>query len=170
MKLITMLDLYKRIKNYNDFPTEGVVFKDIMPILCEPENRNSLITYITSTIPDDVDVIVAPESRGLMLAFMVSKNLNKEILPLRKKGKLPGDILSYTYETEYSVDTLECQVKDLLGKKCWFIDDVYATGGTYRAAEYLVHNLGANLAGGTVLLDIFDSRPNQLVELFEEVK
>lgn len=170
MKKGILEDLYNALSTYQDFPNDGVVFKDILPIFMDPELTTRLVCLLIDTIPDEVECIVAPESRGFMLGVLVAFSLGIEFVPIRKKGKLPGDTLSYNYATEYSEDSLEIQLGTTKNKECWFIDDVYATGGTYLATKYLVDKDQGNLLGGTVLLDVINKKPEEITELLEEVK
>lgn len=164
-----LYELYLNLKHYPDFPKEGVDFIDILPITSDGRLRETLRNCIIDTIPKDIDVIVAPESRGFMLAYMLP---NYTIIPLRKEGKLPGPTIKETYTTEYSTDTLEVQQIDLTNKHVWFIDDIGCTLGTYNIAHYLVTKLGGKLLGGTVLLNILGKQPDNgvLKELFHDVK
>lgn len=166
MKQITLDELYSKMRTVENYPKEGVSFKDIIPLIQDPDLRYQLICYIIDTIPDDVDVIVAPETRGLMLASIVADGAGKELLMLRKKGKIPVETYYITYDTEYSTDVLEVERQDLEEKNCWFIDDIYATGGTYKAAKSLVDKCKGVLTGGTILLGVLDKKPRELVELF----
>lgn len=168
MKTI-LYELYLNLKHYQDFPKEGVDFIDILPITSDGRLREILRNCILDTIPKDIDVIAAPESRGFILAYMLP---NYTIIPLRKEGKLPGPTIKETYTTEYSTDTLEVQQIDLTNKHVWFIDDIGCTLGTYNIANKLVNRLGGELVGGTVLLNIMDKQPDNgvLKELFIEVK
>lgn len=167
---IILKDLYNNIKDIQDFPTKGVLFKDILPLIMDDRLRGNLIHMLSKTVPSDVTCIVAPESRGFLLGILLADELNIKFVPIRKPGKLPGEVRVKSYDTEYSSDTLEMQVGVLDEKDiCWFIDDVFATGGTYHAVECLV-NAEAHLVGGTVLLDIFDNRNVYVTELFEGIK
>lgn len=167
---MTLTNIYEQLQYYPNFPREGITFIDIMPLFIDAPNRDALANYINDLIPKDVDVIVAPEARGLMLACLTSYNNGRMLVPLRKKGKLPGKTYTYTFDTEYSTDTLECQQLDLTGKKCLFLDDVYATGGTYEAAKSLISQCNGTLVSGLVLLDLFNKAPQEITELFKEVK
>lgn len=160
-------DLYNNIEFIDGFPKEGVRFANILPLLNNPVLRDKLRDVLQDSIPEDVDVIVAPEVRGMLLAYILT---DYTVLPIRKKGKLPGDVVSVTYDTEYSTDTLECRVVDLSNKKCWFIDDIYATGGTYKAVEDLVVKLGGNLLGGSILLDVLGKKDSKIVEVFSNFR
>lgn len=164
-----LYELYLNLKHYPDFPKEGVDFIDILPITSDGRLREMLRNLLIDTIPKDIDVIVAPESRGFILAYMLP---NYTIIPLRKEGKLPGPTIKETYTTEYSSDTLEVQQIDLINKHVWFIDDIGCTLGTYNIAHDLVTKLGGKLIGGTVLLNIMNKQPDNgvLKELFHDIK
>lgn len=168
MKNLPLEDIYSKIRVIENYPKENVSFKDVIPLIQDPELRYYLISYIIDTIPDEVDVIVAPETRGLLLAGMVADGAGKELVMLRKRGKIPVETYYVTYDTEYSTDVLEIERQDLQEKNCWFIDDVYATGGTYKASKKLIDKCKGNLIGGTILLDIFGKLPTELIELFRE--
>lgn len=155
------------VNYYEGFPKEGVTFIDIMPILQHPLLRYYLTYLLEQAIPKDVDIIVAPESRGWILSMLLSSK-TYTIIPLRKQGKLPGKCYQATYKTEYSSDTLECQVQDLQGKKVLFIDDIYATGGAYKSAKELTTAMNGNLLGGVVLFDIFNEAPKELQVILKE--
>ena len=158
-------DLYNNIEFIDGFPKEGVRFANILPLLNNPVLRDKLRDVLQDSIPEDIDIIVAPEVRGMLLAYILTDYI---IIPVRKKGKLPGDVVSVTYNTEYSTDTLECRRVDLKGKNCWFVDDIYATGGTYKAVEGLITQLGGKLVGGSVLLDVLGKKGTEIVEVFED--
>jgi adenine phosphoribosyltransferase len=160
--------LYTKVKEYPNFPTQGVIFKDILPLVTDPTYRTSLISLLEETVPEEVTCVVAPESRGFLLGILVATSLQLKFVPIRKPGKLPGDVISKTYNTEYSRDTLELQA-DVLSEDdiCWFIDDIYATGGTYDAIKTLV-NTEASLLGGTILLDVLGNKPDEIIELFKK--
>lgn len=160
-------ELYNNIEFIDGFPKEGVRFANILPLLNNPVLRDKLRDVLQDSIPEDVDVIVAPEVRGMLLAYILT---DYTIVPIRKKGKLPGDVISVTYDTEYSTDTLECRKVNLKNKNCWFIDDIYATGGTYKAVESLVDQLGGKLIGGSVLLDVLGKKDSKIVEVFSNFR
>lgn len=171
MEAIQLKDLYNEMGTYLNFPSPGVEFKDMMPLLNDPDKLFKLVIALAKTIPDNIDVIVGPESRGFLLGILVAYNQHLRFVPIRKQGKLPGRTISCTYDTEYSTDTLEIQ-KDIIksGDNCWFIDDVYATGGTYEAAEELINKSNGFLLGGTTLLSVLGNHPDYIIELFEGVK
>ena len=142
---------------YQDFPKEGVRFIDLTPSISDIKVRNRIIEEIIKLYNfDDIDYVISPDARGFIWGGMVSERTNKGFIPVRKPGKLPEKAIksSATYETEYSKNTLNMPLVDIKGKKLVFIDDVYATGGTYRAVEQLVKDNGGLLLGGAVILDI----------------
>ena len=163
-------ELYNKLGTYPDFPSEGVIFKDIFPLLKDPDLTFQLIEELSKTIPAEVTCIVAPESRGFLLGMLLAYRLELKFVPLRKPGKLPGEVYYTTIETEYSQDRLEIQRKAVLDEECWFVDDIYATGGTYKGAQKLVNKCEGTLLGGSVLLDVLGKAPNSIIELFREVK
>lgn len=163
-------DLYNKLGTYPNFPTEGVIFKDIFPILKDPESTYNLVEELCKTVPPKVTCIVAPESRGFLLGMLVAYRLELKFVPIRKPGKLPGEVYYTSIETEYSTDVLEIQRKSVQDEECWFIDDIYATGGTYKGAQKLVKQSEGTLLGGSVLLDILGKSPRTIKELFKEVK
>lgn len=163
--MTSLIGLYNQIEYTQDFPSEGVRFADIFPLLSDGTSREWLGYYLTKSIPGGVDTIVAPEVRGLLLGYLTS---GYKVIPIRKKGKLPHPTASVTYDTEYSTDTIECNELEL--GNCWFIDDIGATYGTYNAVKEIVEKLGGTLKGGTVLLDVLGNKPEEVKELFEEVK
>lgn len=157
--------LYSNIKEYPNFPKEGVLFKDILPLLKDPFLRKDLVTEMSKLIPSEVTCIVAPESRGFLLGMLVAQELNLKFIPVRKPGKLPGEVKSISYSTEYSLDTLEVQ-QDSLNEldKYFFIDDIYATGGTYKAIKDLLNT--NRFLGGLVLLDVLGNKEPEIISLF----
>lgn len=163
-------NLYEHLNTYEDFPVKGVSFKDIMPLLADKDLFTDLVNALSTTIPGTVTCIVAPESRGFILGSVLAFLLHIKFVPLRKPGKLPGEILSTTYKTEYSNDTLEIKKDSVKGEVCWFIDDILATGGTYRAASILVEECGGKLLGGTVLLKVLNDSFIDIKEIFKDVK
>lgn len=168
-------ELFDALVEFKGYPTEEIIFKDIIPLISDEELRYHLVCHLVERLPEEVEVIAAPETRGALLGILVADASGKDFMLLRKKGKLPGKLHSVTYKTEYSEDTLECQQTDLRQKRVWFIDDVFATGGTFEACKDLIEKCNGNLIGGIVLLDIFnnlsDSKdaPNPIIELFKGV-
>ena len=141
---------------YNDWPRKNVIFTDFTPSMIDGEEFQKIVKLLSEKVPDDVDYIVSPEARGFIWGSAVANHLGKGFIPLRKKRKLPEDAVmaSYDYKTEYSVDTLEIPKCSIKNSKCFFVDDVLATGGTFKAAKVLIDTLNANLIGGVVIYNI----------------
>lgn len=140
-----------------DFPRKDVLFIDFMPTFMDNKLMNRISNYIANFIGDNkVDYIVVPESRGFILGSYLANKIGANVLPIRKKGKIPNKFVgnSYTYQTEYSEETLEIPKIDLKDKNCFFIDDVYALGGTYYACKRLVELSYGNIIGGLCLYNV----------------
>lgn len=141
----------KRLEDYitsiPDFPEEGIIFRDVTTILENPDGLSLAIDGIRDMLKDvDYDVIVGPESRGFIFGVPVAYAEHKGFIPVRKKGKLPREVLSADYELEYGTATVEIH-KDSLkpGQKVAVIDDLIATGGTVEAIIQLVEELGGEV-------------------------
>ena len=142
-----------------DFPIEGVNFVDLTPTLIDKdafkivanELKNKILEY-----NDDIDYIVSPDARGFLWGAYVAALLGKPLIPVRKHGKLPPGSVMETIKdtTEYSSIELDIPHVDLEHKRCVFIDDVYATGGTYKACKKLVETHKGIMENAYVVLDI----------------
>ena len=144
------------LRYIKDFPVKGVNFIDISPKLTDPNDFNNIIDEMCKYIPEDVDYIIAPESRGYIFGAAIASRLHKGLVPIRKPGKLPEDlVITVDYEKEYGKDRL-CLPKnsDYTGKKFYFVDDVLATGGTLHGAQELIKMVNGNYAGGVVYINI----------------
>ena len=168
---LTLYTLFQNTLTFPNFPKEGVLFRDILPLIMSPTLRSDLIEVMELFIPHDVNCIVAPESRGFLLGVLLAEKLHLKFVPVRKAGKLPGNTSSVEYDTEYSTEVMEIQSNSLSKSDiCFFVDDIYATGGTYKAIKTLVTKNKATLKGGLVLMDVLNSKPKEIVELFEKFK
>lgn len=135
------------IRDIPDFPKPGILFKDITPVLSDPELFRSVISFFASrhqAAPPDR--IAGIESRGFIFGAALADRLGVGFIPIRKKGKLPAETLEATYDLEYGTATLEIH-KDALrpGERVLLIDDLLATGGTAKAAAGLVEALGGTV-------------------------
>lgn len=139
------MNLYKYVHDVPNWPVEGVTFKDITPLLANPEAMNMVISELQKFCKDQkVDAIVSPDARGWLFASPIAHNLNKPLHIIRKPGKLPPPTVSKTYDYEYASGTLEMKVNVLFPPKykICIIDDVNATGGTAMAVAELLKNKG----------------------------
>ncbi len=148
--------LLSRIRDVRDYPKPGVVFKDITPLLADPEAFSALTDALAELCArHGATKIVGLEARGFILAAPVAVRAELGFVPVRKAGKLPGATLSQTYELEYGSAEIEVHAEDLAaGDRVMVIDDVLATGGTAGAALELIRRAGAEVAGVAVLMEI----------------
>jgi adenine phosphoribosyltransferase len=126
------------IRVITDFPKPGIIFKDITPLLADAKALNDCCEKIAS-YAKDADYIAGIEARGFILASAVAVLSGKGFIPIRKSGKLPGQVISQSYELEYGQATLEIHSNLVpAGKKVLIVDDVLATGGTALASVELI--------------------------------
>ncbi len=138
-----------------DFPKPGVTFKDITPLLASPQGLRAAITELVALAPERIDVVVGMEARGFILAAPVAVELGAGFVPVRKPGKLPGDLYSEQFALEYGHETLTIKTDAVLpGARVLVVDDVLATGGTVGATAALVNRLGAELVHVAVLMEL----------------
>lgn len=141
------MDLKEKIRVIEDFPKEGISFKDITTLIGDGEAFKCSIDKIVEHLKDkDVDLIVGPEARGFIFGVPVAYALGVGFVPVRKKGKLPYETVSVDYGLEYGNDTLEIH-KDAIkkGQKVAIVDDLLATGGTIEAVAKLVESVGGEV-------------------------
>jgi adenine phosphoribosyltransferase len=152
--------LGRLVRDVPDFPEPGIVFKDITPLLADPEGLRTVVTALADAGRDRgrrpaVDKVVGMEARGFILAAPVALDLGVGFVPVRKAGKLPGDTHAVAYALEYGEAVLEVQCDGLApGERVLVIDDVLATGGTARATAELVAACGATVAGMAFLMEL----------------
>ncbi|RRD47939.1 adenine phosphoribosyltransferase [Tessaracoccus sp. OH4464_COT-324] len=148
-------DLGGLIRDVVDFPKPGVVFKDITPLLGSPKHFQLAVDQLTAAAPEGVDAVVGMEARGFILAAPVALQLGAAFVPVRKPGKLPGDVYSQSFDLEYGSETLTVHRNAIrAGARVLVIDDVLATGGTVVATAGLLKQLGAELVHVGVLLEL----------------
>jgi len=148
--------LRSRIVDVPDFPTTGVVFKDISPLLADHAAFAGAVDAVVSAHEQHrVDTVVGVEARGFLLAAPVAYRLGAGFVPVRKPGKLPRPTHEASYDLEYGTDALQVHRDAFVpGHRVLVVDDVLATGGTAAAAGRLVAQAGAELAGLAVLLEL----------------
>ncbi|MGB1248785.1 MAG: adenine phosphoribosyltransferase [Chitinophagales bacterium] len=143
------------IRDVPDFPKEGIIFKDLTPILLYPDLCQEIVDDMIANLSSVPDAIVAIESRGFWLAPLLAQKLNIPFIPLRKKGKLPAETVSTTYDLEYGQATIEIHKGHLpKGAKVMIHDDLLATGGTALAATRLVEMEGASVHSFTFIVNL----------------
>ncbi len=142
------------VEEHPDFPEPGVLFRDLSP-LWRSSSATSRCAMAMAQDMTDVDLVVGIESRGFLVGLPVAQRLGVGFVPMRKPGKLPGELISASYELEYGTDSLELQASAIeAGERVLLIDDVIATGGTLAAAATLVEKAGAELMGIGAVLEL----------------
>ena len=151
-----MPDLRSLIRDIPDFPSPGIVFKDITPLLLEPAAIREAVSELAAWArPREVDLVVAAEARGFILGAALALELEAGFVPARKPGKLPSQTVSAEYILEYGIDALEMHSDALAhGARVLIHDDLLATGGTARALAELVEQLGGTVVGCAFLVEL----------------
>jgi len=148
--------LRERVRDIPDFPTPGIVFKDITPLLADPVALSTAIDELVVALGrGTVDKVVGIEARGFIVAAPVAYHMAAGFVPVRKAGKLPWKTTARTYELEYGTETLEIH-EDAVGPgdRVAIVDDVLATGGTAHATAELVESLGASVVKMAFLIEL----------------
>jgi adenine phosphoribosyltransferase len=150
------VDLRAFIRDIPDFPSPGIVFKDITPLLLDAAALDAAVQALAGLVsPPQVDYVVAAEARGFILGAALARELGAGFVPARKPGKLPGETVSAQYALEYGIDALELHADALAGGARVLIhDDLLATGGTAGALCDLVEGLGAEVLGCAFLVEL----------------
>ena len=149
-------DLVTRfVRDVPDFPTPGVMFKDIAPLLADGPAFAAVVHHLADRYRNQVDAVVGIEARGFMLAAPVAVALGVGFVPVRKAGKLPGPVWGAEYDLEYGSAQIEVQ-RDAFaaGRRVLVLDDVLATGGTAEATCELVERAGAEVVEIAVLIEL----------------
>lgn len=152
------MDLKSTIRVIEGFPKEGISFKDITTLLKDKDAFRYAVDELEKNIEGlGAEYIVGPEARGFMLGCALSYKMGLGFIPVRKKGKLPAETVSYSYEKEYGTDTIEIH-KDAIkpGNKVVVIDDLLATGGTVEAVKDLLVKMGAEIVAFEFLIELTD--------------
>ena len=144
------------IRDVPGFPKEGIIFKDITPLLRDKEKFKRAVDLIAQKFKGKkIDFILSVESRGFIFGAAVGYKLGVGLVPIRKKGKLPYETYSVTYDLEYGKDTLEIH-RDAFrkGDRVLIVDDLLATGGTSKAVVKLVKKMGGKVVGLAFLIEL----------------
>jgi adenine phosphoribosyltransferase len=152
----TNIDLRDRIRDVPDFPTEGIVFKDLMPLIADPEYFSETIRRLAEWArPREPDLILGAEARGFIFGSALAYALGAGFVAARKPGKLPRETVEAVYALEYGTDSLQVH-RDAIpaGSRVIVLDDVLATGGTAKAKIELVESLGGVVVGIEFVLEL----------------
>ena len=150
------VDLRAHIRDIPDFPSPGIVFKDITPLLLDPRALDAAVGELAEQArPLAAELVIAPEARGFILGAALARELGAGFVPARKPGKLPHETIAAEYALEYGVDAIEVH-KDALagGARVLIHDDLIATGGTAAALAEIVSGLGAEIVGFGFLIEL----------------
>ena len=150
------LDLRDRVRNVPDFPTPGILFKDLMPLIADSEYFAETIRRLAAWAkPKEPDLILGAEARGFIFGGALAYELGAGFVPARKPGKLPRETVEATYALEYGTDSLQMH-RDAVtkGARVVVLDDVLATGGTARAKIELVEGLGGVVVGALFVIEL----------------
>lgn len=150
------MDLKNYIRNIQDYPKEGILFRDITTLLKDKDAFKFAIDAMAKQVEDKkIDYIVGAESRGFLIGSALAYRLNCGFVPVRKKGKLPCKTISEEYALEYGTDSLYMH-EDAINKgaNVLIVDDLIATGGTALAMMKMVERLGSNIVGSSFLIEL----------------
>ncbi|HEY8435594.1 MAG TPA: adenine phosphoribosyltransferase [Haloplasmataceae bacterium] len=160
------MNLYDYIETIPNFPTEGIMFRDITPLMQNGEAFSYAVKQLVNFAKEKgADLIVGPEARGFLFGTPVAAMLGIGFVPVRKPGKLPRETVDLEYELEYGKNTLSIH-KDAIkpGQKVVIIDDLLATGGTVDASIKLVESLGGQVVGCGFVIELVDLKGRELLK------
>ncbi len=150
------MDLKDKIRSIPDYPEKGVMFRDITTLLKDAEGLVEAVDQMQKKLEGlEFDLVLGPESRGFIFGMPIAYNLKKGFIPIRKKGKLPAEVVSKDYSLEYGTATIEMH-KDAVqpGQKVVIVDDLLATGGTAKAIVDMVEGIGAEVVSLNFLIEL----------------
>lgn len=163
------LDLKNSIRVIEGFPKEGISFKDVTTLLKNKEAFKCAIDGIVNHLKDkNIDIVVGPEARGFLFGTPVAYALGAGFVPVRKKGKLPGETISDSYDLEYGQDVLEMH-KDAIkpGQRVAIVDDLLATGGTMGSVVKLIEKLGGEVVSIDFLIELTDLKGREKLKGYD---
>lgn len=151
-----MKKIEEYVRSIPDFPEEGIIFRDITSVLQDAEGLRLAVDSMQNLIGDlDFDLIIGPESRGFIFGVPIAYNMKKGFVPVRKKGKLPGETIQTSYDLEYGSAVIEMHRDSIRpGQKVVIIDDLIATGGTIEAIIKLIEQLGGEVVKIIFLMEL----------------
>lgn len=150
------MNLKNYVKSIENFPKEGIIFRDITPLMQDGKAYKETINRLVEFAKEkEVDVVVGPEARGFLFGCPVATELEVGFVPVRKPGKLPREVIEYSYDLEYGSNVLAMH-KDAIkpGQRVAIVDDLLATGGTMEAAAALIEKLGGEVVSMQFLIEL----------------
>ncbi len=160
------MNLYNYIASIPDFPIEGILFRDVTPLVENGQAfKETIDKFVKIAQEVNAEVIVGPESRGFIFGTPLAYALNVGFVPARKPGKLPREVISYEYALEYGTSKLEI-VKDAIkpGQRVLVIDDLLATGGTITAVNKMVEQLGGVVVADAFVIELDDLKGREALK------
>ena len=150
------MDLKQHIRSIPDFPKPGILFYDISTLLAHPHAWRATVERLARALrPHEPDLLVGIESRGFLVAAPLAYELGRGFAMVRKRGKLPGRTVRFTYDLEYGTDAIEIQEDAIArGQRVAVLDDLVATGGTMRAAIDLVRQRGGEVVAAACIIEL----------------
>jgi adenine phosphoribosyltransferase len=151
-----MLNLSSFVRDIPDYPKQGILFRDITPMLANAEALKAAVEAMARPFADsEVELVAAAEARGFIFAAPLAIQLGAGFVPIRKPGKLPYDLHSFAYDLEYGSDELQVHVDGVrAGQKVLIVDDLLATGGTVEACCRLLEKCDAEIVGCSFLIHL----------------
>ncbi|MCD1147639.1 adenine phosphoribosyltransferase [Peptoniphilus sp. KCTC 25270] len=163
------MDLKQAIRSIENYPIEGVTFRDITPVLQDADTFRDAIDQLAKAVKDlEIDKVVGIEARGFIVGAPLSLALDCGFIPIRKPGKLPFHKIKEEYDLEYGTDAIEIH-EDAIekGEKILIVDDLLATGGTSKAAANLIEKIGGKISGFLFLIELDDLGGRKKLEGYE---
>ena len=160
------INLKDKIRDIQDFPEKGILFRDITTLLQDKEAFITAVDEMKKMVEGyEFDLIVGPESRGFIVGTPLAYATGRGFVPIRKQGKLPYKTIRYEYDLEYGSDILEIHMDAIKeGQKVIIVDDLLATGGTILSTIKLVEQLGGEVAGVFVMIELLDLKGRERLE------
>ena len=159
------MDLKKYIATVENYPKEGIIFRDITPLMADGQAYSYATKQFTKQAKElGAELIVGPEARGFIFGCPVATNLEMGFIPVRKPKKLPRKTIEISYDLEYGSNTLSVHADSIKkGQKVVIIDDLLATGGTVKASIDLVEQMGGIVVGCLFLIELCDLKGRELI-------
>ena len=163
------MNLKEKIIEFPDFPTKGVLFRDISPLLKDPETISFIVNEFSKHYKStEIDLLAGIESRGFPLACALALKYKKGMIMIRKQGKLPGKTEKVSYNIEYGDATMEIQSDAVKSaQRVLICDDLLATGGTAKAAASLVEKIGGRVAGFAFIVELTELKGSEVIKNYK---
>ncbi|HUU19668.1 MAG TPA: adenine phosphoribosyltransferase [Sedimentisphaerales bacterium] len=162
------IDLKRYIRSIPDWPKKGILFRDITPLLADPKAFAAAVDALCADFTGaGIEYVAAVEARGFIFGAAVAEKLGAGFVPIRKKGKLPFETESITYDLEYGTDTLEVHSDAVENQaKVLMVDDLLATGGTMASACKLIEKIGGQVVGIVFLIELAALRGREKISCY----